>query len=327
MFQDLFRIPLPFKLFGSNEIVIHGFGLMLVIGFLSAMWLAKVLARRSKIDPELFANAALLALFAGVIGARLSHVLENFSEFAAHPLEAFNIGSGGLTYYGGFLLALPVLIGYALWKRVPLRIGMDIVAPCLMVGLAFGRIGCFLNGCCYGAECDPNNVPWAVRFPYNSFAYQDQYRAGEVAPPAALTGTTETGRTVLRPRDQLSWDEKQIAAAELARPVHPAQLYSALTAFLLAAVLVAYFTLPHTPGRVFALMMILEGVARYILELLRVEPAVVHVGGYGMSLSMVLSVILVAAGIALWFVFGAMGGTTEAGEPAVDRPSASLAPA
>jgi phosphatidylglycerol:prolipoprotein diacylglycerol transferase len=251
-------------------------------------------------------------------------VLENFSEFAAHPMEAFNIGSGGLTYYGGFLLATPVLIGYALWKRVPLRVGMDIIAPCLMVGLAFGRIGCFLNGCCYGAECDPHNVPWAVQFPYNSFAYQDEYRAGEIVPPTALTGTTETGRTLLKPKDQLSFDEKQIAAAQHSRAVHPAQLYSSFTAFLLAALLVAYFTIPHTPGRVFALMMILEGIARYVLELVRVEPPVMHIGGYGMSLSMVLGLILAVAGIGLWFLFGALGGRTETLEPAADQPTGSL---
>src|SRR5437773_602560 len=181
MLQDIFRIPLPFHLpVIGDQIVIHGFGLMLVIGFLCAMSLAKYLARRSGQDPEVFANAALLALFAGVLGARLSHVLENIDEFTDPKLGFFgnlanvlNISSGGLTYYGGFLLALPTLLIYAIVKKVPLRLGMDIIAPCLMIGLGFGRIGCFLNGCCYGAQCD---VPWAVRFPYNSYAYQDEFR-------------------------------------------------------------------------------------------------------------------------------------------------------
>src|SRR5204863_4232739 len=95
MLQDLLRFHLPFKLpIIGNEIVIHGFGMMLVIAFLSAMGLAKFLARRSKIDPRLFENAALLALFSGVIGARLSHVLENFSDYAGHPAKIFDIGSG-----------------------------------------------------------------------------------------------------------------------------------------------------------------------------------------------------------------------------------------
>src|SRR5437762_3980111 len=209
MLQDLLRIHLPWKLpIIGNEIVIHGFGLMLVIGFLSAMWLAKALARRSRIDPELFVNAALLALFTGVLGARLSHVLENFSDFTRPDRTAlqnlgavFDIGSGGLTYYGGFLLATPALIGYAIWKRVPLRLGMDIVAPCLMVGLAFGRIGCFLNGCCYGAEC---KLPWAVSFPYNSYAYQDEFRHEQIKAPAALmTPVGSTGKWRLLTSEEL----------------------------------------------------------------------------------------------------------------------------
>jgi prolipoprotein diacylglyceryltransferase len=96
------------------------------------------------------------------------------------------------------------------------------------------------------------------------------------------------------------------------RPVHPAQLYSTITAWLLAALLVAYFTLPHAHGRVFALMMILEGSSRFLLEWLRAEPPVVG----QLSLSMVIGLGLVAGGIVLWVVFGrlhrrdAVGATT-----------------
>src|SRR5437879_5810495 len=153
MMPILFRVPY----FGWP---IYSYGLMMVIGFLCAIELAKFLARRCKIDPELFVNAGLIALVTGVVGARLSHVIENIHEYtdptrsiAANLWDAVNIRSGGLTYYGGFLLAFPALIAYAKIKRIPLRLGMDIIAPCLMVGLGFGRIGCFLNGCCYGETC------------------------------------------------------------------------------------------------------------------------------------------------------------------------------
>src|SRR4051812_46774612 len=161
MLQELFRIP------GTN-ISLHGYGLMLVIGFLLAVRLGKLLARRSGIDPEVYMNAGLLALVSGVIGARLSHVLENLGQytnpgrsFGANFMDAVNVTSGGLTYYGGFLLAFPTLVAYAVWRRVPLRTGMDIIAPCLMIGLGIGRVGCFLNGCCYGEE---SSVPWGVQF-------------------------------------------------------------------------------------------------------------------------------------------------------------------
>jgi len=310
MLQDLIR----FNLFG-HEFAIHGFGVMLVIGFLCAMWLAKFLARRKGLDGELFANAALIGLFTGVIGARLSHVLENLSDFtrpersvARNLFEMINISSGGLTYYGGFILAFPTLVIYAIKNKIPLRTGMDIIAPCLMLGLAFGRIGCFLNGCCFGAEC---NLPWAVEFPYGSYAYDDQVRHREIDPPAELRAQTEDGTPVVYPAQEIKKSGNQdlirLAAAQHSKPLHPAQLYSAFTAFLLAAMLVAYFTVPHTPGMVFAVMMIFEGIARFVLELVRVEPPVMHINGFGLSLSMVLGMWLAVFGLFLALVFHAIG--------------------
>lgn len=288
MWQDLIRFKIPWDLpVVGHEIVIHGFGVMLVIGFLCAMWLAKKLAIRCRLDPEVFANAALLGLFAGVLGARLSHIIENIGQYTRSDRsawdnlrDAMSIASGGLTYYGGFLLAFPTLVIYGWIKKVPIRLGMDIIAPCLMIGLAFGRVGCFLNGCCYGAECDQ---PFAVVFPKGSYAFVDQWaRAEDANDAASLVELKQSGHS---------------------RPVHAAQLYSAFTAFLLAGFLVAYFTVPHPPGRVFAVMMILEGAARYVLEMLRVEPSVTRLFGQPMTLSMVLGIIMAGTGVALWIAF------------------------
>jgi phosphatidylglycerol:prolipoprotein diacylglycerol transferase len=309
MWQDLLRIPLPFNLpVVGDELVIHGFGLMLVIGFLAAMELARFLARRSGIDPEVFANAAVLALITGILGARLSHVLENLPDYTRADRTFFqnlsaaaNITSGGLTYYGGFLLAFPTLLIYGRMRKIPLRVGMDIVAPCLIVGLAFGRIGCFLNGCCYGAACE---LPWAMSFPYGSPAYVDDFDAGRAHPPPQLLTTDSRGRLHLVDREEFHKGDKSalaaIAAQQRSHRVHPAQLYSAFTAFLLAAALVAHFTMPHAPGRTFAIMLILEGMARFSLELVRSEPAVI--GNF--SFSMAMSIPLVLLGIVLWIVFG-----------------------
>src|SRR5438270_13273141 len=200
MLQDLFRIP-------GTHITIHGYGVMMVVGFLLALQLAKFLARRSKLDPEIFVNAGLIALVTGVIGARLSHVLENFHQYTdptrsigANLFDAINVTSGGLTYYGGFLLATPCCIAYGIMKKVPLRNGMDIIAPCLMIGLGIGRIGCFLNGCCYGEE---TSGPWAVQFPYYSNAYFEQYDRGEIRPsPDVMRLDPQTHRErLMRPDD------------------------------------------------------------------------------------------------------------------------------
>jgi phosphatidylglycerol:prolipoprotein diacylglycerol transferase len=296
MRQILFTIPL-------GEIPIRGYGLMLVIGFLLAMRLARFLARRCGLNEEHFANAALLALLTGVVGARLSFVLENLGQFTrtdrsiwANLGDALNITSGGLTYYGGFLLAFPTLVWYALAKGVPLRLAMDISAPCILVGLGIGRIGCLLNGCCYGAEC-PADAFYALRFPYHSLPYLQEWQGGQLhqAPPSSLVAS---GR-LLTPGEVHQRGLDQLAAGQRSNPRHPAQLYSTITALLLAGVCLACFTVRRTVGLVFAFMLMLEGAARCILEMLRAEPAV-----WGrMSLSMLLGMGLTALGIALALLF------------------------
>ncbi|HSV15327.1 MAG TPA: prolipoprotein diacylglyceryl transferase, partial [Tepidisphaeraceae bacterium] len=259
MHPELFRIPLL-------NIPIFGYGLMMVLAFLATQWLSGRLAKTKGIDPEIFVNVTLLALVAGVVGSRLSHVLENLPDYTRSDLSAWqnfvnmiNIRSGGLTFYGGLILAFPVCLSYVLYKKVPPRIAMDIGAPCLMLGLAIGRIGCFLNGCCYGAE---TNVPWAVHFPYGSNAYVDAFDRGEIdAPPQLKVRLTDGSYRLLsneelqqgyiktgdpqHPRVPIPDDARQIAATQRSPAVHPAQLYSTFNALLITALLLAYFTMPH----------------------------------------------------------------------------------
>ncbi len=312
MYPELFRIP------GLN-IPIFTYGLMMVIGFLLAAALAKFLARRAGLNAEVFVNAGIVALIAGVVGARLSHVLENWAVYTdpgrsawENLKAAIDIRSGGLTFYGGFILATPVVLLYGWIKKVPLRRGMDVVAPCVMVGLALGRVGCFLNGCCYGATCYTDAIP-TVTYPFGSPAYVDHYHQGILPkpPPPDLMVPLDNGGQILIPREHLP-ENKQLAAAAQGHhsaPTHPAQLYTTFNSLLIAAILVAFFSLSPAPGSVFALLLILEGIARFILEMLRTEPAVVGAGTGTwtflppLSFSMVVSVPLVIAGITMWLVF------------------------
>lgn len=316
MYPELFRIP-------GIDWPIYGFGVMLVIGLLAAMELGRWMARRSGLDPEVFSNAALLALVSGVVGARLSHVLENLSAYTnpqrsawANFLDAVNVSSGGLTYYGGFLLAAGVVSLYLWKKKMPVWRCADIVAPCVMVGLAFGRVGCFLNGCCFGQVC---TLPWAVTFPYGSIVMEDHFRAGKVQVPGELVVVRQGpagDEVTLVPAEEARRNPITADAARAARslPVHPAQLYSAAMAFLLAGVCWAHWTMTvgngaggaaegggeGGGGRTFALLLMLEGLSRFGLESLRTEPAV----AMGMSLSMWLGLGLSAAGVAVWWLRG-----------------------
>jgi len=301
MQQILFHLP-------WLNIPIYGYGVMLMVAFLACTIVGRRLARRFGLDGELFVNATLIALVMGLVGARLSHVLENWSTYTdprRSPLEnlldAVNIRSGGLTYYGGFLLATPCCIIYALKHRLPLLLSMDIVAPLVMIGLGFGRIGCFLNGCCYGEICSPT---LGVQFPYNSMAYQDQFDKGKLIAPPELTTFRNDIPTLMSSERARQSGLASLADQQTSLPVLPTQLYSSFTAFLLSALLIAYLGLPHVDGRGFALMMMLEGPARFMLELLRVEPAVYvhHFSAWdlSMSLSMVMGIALFIAGALMW---------------------------
>ncbi|MBN1943202.1 MAG: prolipoprotein diacylglyceryl transferase [Phycisphaerae bacterium] len=144
---------------------VYGYGLMLVLGFLVGILLARWRARRAGEDPEVVSQLAIWALIGGVGGARLAYVVKEWDFYRDAGLgELMNITSGGLIYFGGLLGGAGLVILGMILKRVPVRRFLDIMAVTVMVGLAFGRMGCLLNGCCWGGRCD-ENWPLAARFP------------------------------------------------------------------------------------------------------------------------------------------------------------------
>jgi phosphatidylglycerol:prolipoprotein diacylglycerol transferase len=303
MLPILFRVP-------YFHFAIYGYGLMMVFAFLGCQAMAARLARARGLDPEIFVNATLLALGAGIVGSRLSHVLENLSMYTlpergvlGNLWAMVNIRSGGLTLYGGLILAGPIVLWYFLKHRIPGRAAADIAAPCIALGIAVGRIGCFLNGCCYGAT---TTLPWGVSFPYGSNAYVEQFYDSEGdrldhAVPRPLIVEHANGVSLVSPEAAASDPMlRGIAAGQRSNRVHPTQLYSTFNSGLIMLLVLAYIAGPHAGGRGLALLLMLEGPSRFLLELLRVEPPVLG----PMSLSMVLGVVLFAAGVVMWFLLG-----------------------
>jgi len=178
---------------------VKGYGLMLMIGFLLAVWLASRRAMKCKADPDIVLNVGFVALICGVIGARLWYFVQYYSMAFAHRswLAYFDCAGGGLTFYGGFLGGLAGVLVYLLVKRVSLRLYLDILAPSLVLGLAFGRVGCFLNGCCFGDVCADREgharLPWAVTFPYGSPAHHFQWQRLHTDLPKELVVVDEVG--------------------------------------------------------------------------------------------------------------------------------------
>ena len=139
----------------------------MVIALAVATWQATRAARRLPptllaIRPEQLADFTCLALLGGVVGGRLFYVVLEWEWFRRNPWELFAIWHGGLVWYGGFLGGLIAGWSYARAKRLAWLRVIDQLIPFLALGHAIGRLGCFLNGCCYGR---PTDAWWGVVFP------------------------------------------------------------------------------------------------------------------------------------------------------------------
>lgn len=377
MHPELITLP------GGFSVKTYGFCLM--VGFLSAVWFAMRRATRVKADPDVILDLSFLSLIFGVGGARAFYVIHYWqTQFADAPnkvLAVFDITKGGLEFLGGFLGATAAAIVYARVKKISIRLYLDIMAPGAMWGLAFGRVGCLFNGCCFGgpdvtAGTDRAAHAWAMRFPYGSAPHVRQWEDRLVTVPAELITSDKDGLLAFpipetlftmsverreRPRaeyvamksalERVEADgaaeasliqetkaklasletaakkhETELAALRRAQeypspvrgdrsmtvseledlaarssslPVHPTQLYAALDAILLSALLSALFYVRKRHGVVIGALFVLHPLSRAILETIRVDnPTDVA----GLTVSQFVSLAMFAAGVAAMYL-------------------------
>ena len=153
--------PIAFHL---GPLTVHWFGVLLAVAFLAALWTAARRAPRTGIPADKISDAGLWLILGAVLGARTLYVATYWRDsFAGQPFwEIFMIQRGGLVFYGGLAGSALACIIFARLQKLPLWKIADIFAPSIALGYMFGRIGCLMNGCCYGREC---SLPWAIRFP------------------------------------------------------------------------------------------------------------------------------------------------------------------
>lgn len=143
---------------------IYSYGVMVALGFGLATILILKNSKKFNVEPDKIIDIAILILVSGIIGARLFYVLLNISYYKIHFVEILNLAKGGLVWYGGFISAVAFLLFYLKINKMDFWAVTDLIAPYVFLAQAFGRIGCFLNGCCYGIKINPEN-PFAVMFP------------------------------------------------------------------------------------------------------------------------------------------------------------------
>jgi len=329
MHPNLFEIPLL-------KLKIGTFGPMMVLGFLAALFLMRRLARRANLDHTIMTDAAIYSLIAGVIGARAFFVIHHFDQFRGNLFGIVAAWRGGLEFLGGVITAACVLLLYLRFSKLPVRRYLDILVIGLMVGLAIGRIGCFLNADCFGK---PTNLPWGVRFPYKSFVYISQInpdpKRNRLEPHLRLPQSDylyfydDQGKW--HPKYLKDLTEKQRYEVTKGKyrclPVHPSQLYSSANALLLCLILYLFrrkslrkiqsdkpLKRLDQPGAISALMLILYGFTRFLIEFIRDDnPYEIGI----LTISQIIGIVMIISGIILLILLPRFkSAITAAPEPA-----------
>ena len=273
-----FKLPIV-----ETGIPVFGYGLMMFVGFSTATWLASRRVKAIGQPPEAIWDMMMWALIPGLIGARINYLMQYGSQVFAGKrgielfVAPFALWDGGIVFYGSVIGGIVGVVYYCKRRGINPLAMLDVISPSMFVGEGFGRIGCFLYGCCYGKPCD---LPWAVRFPPDSLTFE------KLAPESRIM-------------------ENPLSTI----PLHPTQLYSSFAGFVLAGILAWYFRRRPFDGAVLALGGILYPINRFVLEALRDDEP--KRWGTPFTFSQLVSIGLLISGIGAMYYFSRRGTLTR----------------
>ena len=237
------------ELFSIGPLTIHGYGFMIALGILCCVMMATYRAKQYQMNSDAILDIAIWGVIAGFVGAKLMYVIVEFPRFLENPMAV--LGSEGFVVYGGITVGVLTAIGYCKIKKLAFLEYFDLCAPSISLAQGFGRIGCFLAGCCYGRETDSI---FGVVFPES--------------------GLAPSGVKLL-----------------------PTQLFSSAGDFLITIVLLLYYKKKKHSGDVGAMYMLLYGVGRFLIEILRND----NRGAVGaLSTSQFISIFIVIGALILF---------------------------
>lgn len=151
--------PILFKI---GNFPVHSFGVVMIVAFLAGLWIARIRAKKFGLDPNKVADMSFWTLIIGILGARVAFILQDLDHYLKNKGELFSWQFAGLTSFGGVIAGVGFMVFWAKRAGWPVRLLLDVIGPAGLVMHAIGRLGCLLNGCCYGGVC---HLPWGVHFP------------------------------------------------------------------------------------------------------------------------------------------------------------------
>ena len=279
MYPELFKIG-PFT--------VYSYGLMMGIAFIVASYILTKEFERRKMNPAIATEITLLAIIFGIIGSKVLDLIENWDSFIANPLSAFN--PGGLTFYGGLILASVAIAIYIRKKKIPFLVVADATAPSLILAYGIGRIGCQLSG--DGDYGTPTNLPWGMN-----------YANGTIKPHYALSQyyLEHPAQAIKDHYYQLSSqvirtdDYGHVTKFDEVIRLHPAPIYEFIACLLIFYILWHLRKKDWVDGKLFMLYLMFAGAERFLIETIRLNPRLL----FNMSEAQLISIPL--------FIIGAIG--------------------
>jgi phosphatidylglycerol---prolipoprotein diacylglyceryl transferase len=315
---------------------VRGYGLMVLLGLLAGVAITSQRAKRLGVDPETIIGLGIWSMLGGVAGARIFFVVQKWDTFTGRGfervIEIIKLTEGGLVIYGGIIGGLLAGAIFCYRHRLDLLSTADLIAPGFLIGLSFGRLGCLLHGCCFGAVCTAD-LP-AIQFPQGSLPYQAQVdngsllgidisgqrlplviqavQAGSPADAAGIkagdllrgiytrpvepeVGSDPTAPPRIAVEVHLDKGRRWLTPEEMpprSLETHPSQIYASINAALLS--LLTWFLQPwvRRDGLVFFGGIFLYATSRFLLEWIRIDEA----GQFGTSLT-IAQWIAIASGL------------------------------
>lgn len=257
------------RLFTIGPFTIYSYGLLLGIGFILGSFILTKELRRKGLDPNLGSTVTLLAIVFGIAGSKLLYLIENWTYASRDPL-GMAFSPGGLTWYGGFILATVAIMLYVRRRKLPFLAVCDAASPSLMLGYGVARIGCHLSG--DGDYGMPTDLPWGTVYSNGTYPPSVAFKNfPEIIQKYGVNGVVPDTITV-----------------------HPAPIYEFLAGVLLFIVLWSVRKKLPADGTLFIFYLILSGIARFLVEFIRLNPRIL----FGLSEAQLIALVMVAAGIA-----------------------------
>lgn len=256
---------------------VGSYGVLIMLGVVGALLLAMHLARRRGLRPEFLYDLAFVCLLAGFVGARLLFLVVEWRAFVEDPVPML-LSRSGFVFLGGLVAAIAVALWFVRRAGMPLWETADVAAPGVPLAHAFGRVGCYMAGCCYGRVL-PEGSPWAVKFPrlmdekgetLFGFAWQDHVEQGLVG-----------------------------ADSMFSAPVLPSQLLEVVANLLICGALLLAWRRRRYAGQILVAYLALYGVTRFGLEFLRGDAARGAILGLSTSQFISLGALGAAGGLHL----------------------------